>query len=167
DIDANGIVHVHAKDLGTGKEQSIQVRPSSGLNEKEIEKMVKDAEAHMEEDKKKSGVIHARNTADSLIYTAEKSLKEHGDKVEEGTRESIRQAIEKAKKALSSDSVDEINKAIDELNQATYKLSEAMYKGAKPGASSTGSEAESDSASKKEKEKSDDEVIDADYKEVK
>lgn len=170
DIDANGIVHVHAKDLGTGKEQSIQVRPSSGLNEKEIEKMVKDAEAHMEEDKKKSGLIHARNTADSLIYTAEKSLKEHGDKVEEGTRESIRQAIEKARKALSSDSVDEINQAIDELNQATYKLSEAMYKGAKPGASSTGSEAESDRTSKKEKgkkEKSDDEVIDADYKEVK
>lgn len=172
DIDANGIVHVHAKDLGTGKEQSVQVRPSSGLSEKEIEKMVKDAEVHAEEDKKKTELVHARNAADTLIYTAEKSLKEHGDKVDAGQREAIHQAIEKAKKTLSDNSAEEINKAVDELNQATYKLSEAMYKEAKtahPHEGGGGPESASEEPSQKDKKKKgdDEEVIDADYKEVK
>ncbi len=94
DIDANGIVHVSAKDLGTGKEQSIRITASSGLSEEEIEKMVKDAEAHAAEDKKKREVIEARNQADRLVYTTEKSVKEHGDKVDEATRKGIEEALE-------------------------------------------------------------------------
>ncbi|HBQ21749.1 MAG: molecular chaperone DnaK [Deltaproteobacteria bacterium GWA2_38_16] len=173
DIDANGIVHVHAKDLGTGKEQSVQVRSSSGLSDSEIQKMVKDAESHAEEDKKKSELIHARNAADNLVYTAEKSLKEHGDKVDEATRKAIQEAIDKVKKTLSSSDVEEINKGVEELNQATYKLSEHIYKEAQQKAksqtSSTSSETSSESPSedKTEKKKKEDDVIDADYKEVK
>ncbi len=171
DIDANGIVHVHAKDLGTGKEQSVQVRASSGLSDAEIQKMVKDAESHSEEDKKKSELIHARNAADSVIYAAEKSLKEHGDKVDEATRKSIQEAIDKAKKTLTSDSAEEINKAIEELNQASYKLSEHIYKEAQQKAqshSSASGPSESDQKKGKEEDKGkNDDVIDADYKEVK
>ncbi len=174
DIDANGIVHVHAKDLGTGKEQSVQVRSSSGLNEKEIQQMVKDAESHSEEDKKKTEIIHARNTADTLVYTAEKSLKEYGDKVDEATRKSIQDAIEKVKKSMSSDSAADIQKAMDELNQASYKLSEQIYKeasqkGSKPASPSSDDEAHSKKGGggKKDSGGSEDEVIDADYKEVK
>jgi len=119
DIDANGIVHVSAKDLGTGKEQKVQVRASSGLSEAEIDKMVKDAETHKEEDKKKTEVIHARNAADSLVYTAEKSLKDHGDKVDDATKKAIKDDIEKVKKAMAADKLEDINKAMDELNKST------------------------------------------------
>ena len=175
DIDANGIVHVAAKDLGTGKEQKVEVRPSSGLSETEIEKMVKDGEAHKEEDKKKAEIIHARNAADSLVYTAEKSLKEHGDKVDEATRKSIQEDIEKVKKVMKSDQVADINREMDALNQATHKLSEAIYKEAQKGAAQEESpkadqanaKQEAKTASKKKKGDGDDDVIDADYKEVK
>ena len=174
DIDANGIVHVHAKDLGTGKEQSVQVRPSSGLADAEIQKMVKDAESHAEEDKKKSELIHARNAVDNVIYTTEKSLKEHGEKVDEATQKSIQDAIDKAKKTLTSDSAEEINKSIEELTQASYKLSEHIYKEAQQKAQSHSSASSGPSESDKKKTKEgeekkgkDDDVIDADYKEVK
>ena len=174
DIDANGIVHVHAKDLGTGKEQSVQVRPSSGLSDEEIQKMVKDAESHSEEDKKKSELIHARNSADNVIYTSEKSLKEHGEKVDEATRKGIQDAIDKAKKTLTSDDVSEINKAIEELTQASYKLSEHIYKEAQQKAQSQSSASGPSESDKKKTEDGgkenkgkDDDVIDADYKEVK
>jgi molecular chaperone DnaK len=128
DIDANGIVHVSAKDLGTGKEQSIKIQTSSGLSDEEIEKMVKDAEAHSEEDAEKETLIKARNEADQLVYTTEKTLSEHGDKVSEEEKKNIQGKIDALKEALKSDSTETINQAKDELVQASHKLAEEMYK---------------------------------------
>jgi molecular chaperone DnaK len=128
DIDANGIVHVSAKDLGTGKEQSIRIQTSSGLSEDEIEKMVKDAEAHAEEDRKKEELVKARNEADQLVYTSEKTLKEYGDKVSEDERKLIAEKIEKLRAVLNSETVEPINQAKEELLQASHKLAEEMYR---------------------------------------
>ncbi|MCD6093673.1 MAG: molecular chaperone DnaK [Candidatus Omnitrophica bacterium] len=128
DIDANGIMHVSAKDLGTGKEQKIRIESSSGLSKEEIERMKKEAEAHAAEDEKKKGLIEARNRLDSLIYTSEKSLKEAGDKVSPPDKEKIETAIKKAREALKSDDIDKINKATEELTQASHKLAEELYK---------------------------------------
>jgi molecular chaperone DnaK len=135
-IDANGILNVSAKDSGTGKEQSIRITPSSGLSEDEIKRMQKDAELHAEDDKKKKTLIEARNHADSLAYSSEKSLKEYGDKVDEPTRKTIGEKIEELKKVLSGENVEAILKASEELSQASMKLGEAAYKGKgeKPGA---------------------------------
>ena len=169
DIDANGIVHVHAKDKGTGKEQSVEVRASSGLSDTEIQKMVKDAEAHADEDKKKSTLVQARNMADNMIYTTEKSLKEHGDKVDEATKKDIEVALTKTKNALSKESADELNSAIEELNKTSHKLSEAIYK-ASAQKEEAGQKAQTSSKEESEDNKKkgkDDDVIDADYKEVK
>ncbi len=130
DIDANGIVHVSAKDLGTGKEQSIKIQSSSGLSDNEIDKMVKDAESHADEDKKKEELIKARNEGDQLVYSTEKTLKEHGDKVSEDEKKNISDKIEALKNALTSDSAEAINKAKEELTQASHKLAEEMYKAA-------------------------------------
>jgi len=128
DIDANGIVHVSAKDLGTGKEQSIKIQASSGLSEAEIQKKVKDAEAHAEEDKKKKSLVEARNKADQLIYTTEKTLKEYGDKISADEKKNIEEKMEKVRQAMKGESADEINKSIDELMQASHKIAEQMYK---------------------------------------
>jgi molecular chaperone DnaK len=128
DIDANGILHVSAKDLGTGKEQSIRITASSGLNEAEIEKMVKDAEAHAAEDHKKRELVEVRNQADGLAYTTEKSLKEHGDKVDEATRNTIQQALDELKKVMEGDNAEEIKQKTEALATASHKLAEAMYK---------------------------------------
>nr|MBN2277723.1 molecular chaperone DnaK [candidate division Zixibacteria bacterium] len=128
DIDANGIVHVSAKDLGTGKEQSIRIQSSSGLSEQEIDKMVKDAELHAEDDKTKEAIIKARNEADQLIYTTEKSLKDYGDKISEQEKKTINEKIEKLKGLLTSDSAENINQAKEELMQASHKLAEEIYK---------------------------------------
>jgi len=119
DIDANGIVHVSAKDLATGKEQSIN---------QEIEKMVKDAEAHAEEDKAKDELIKARNEADQLVYSTEKTLKEYGDKVSDEERKNIEEKLEKLKGVLGSTTAAPINEAKEELMQASHKLAEEMYK---------------------------------------
>ncbi len=127
DIDANGILHVSAKDLGTGKEQSIRITASSGLSEAEIQNMVKDAEAHAAEDKKKRELIEARNQADSLVYTTEKSLKEHGDKVDAATRSNIEQAAGELKKAMEDADAEVIRKKTEALAEASHKLAEAMY----------------------------------------
>jgi molecular chaperone DnaK len=127
DIDANGILHVSAKDLGTGKEQSIQITASSGLTEAEIEKMVKDADAHAGEDKQKRELIEARNQADSLVYTTEKSLGEHGDKIDEETKGKISSGLEDLKKAMEGDDAEDIQKKTEALAQASHKLAEAMY----------------------------------------
>jgi molecular chaperone DnaK len=127
DIDANGIVHVNAKDLGTGKEQSIRITASSGLSEQEIKQMVKDAEAHAEEDKRKRERIEARNHLDSLIYSTEKSLKDHRSDVDDATARNIEEALEKAKKVMESEDADVIKSATEELTQASHKLAEAMY----------------------------------------
>ena len=135
DIDANGILHVSAKDLGTGKEQSIRITASSGLSEEEIQKMVKDAESHAAEDKKKRELIEARNQADGLVYTTEKSLNEHGEKVDEATRGAIRSALEEVKKVMEGSDAEEIRKKTEALAQASHKLAEAMYQqaGSAPG----------------------------------
>jgi molecular chaperone DnaK len=173
DIDANGILHVSAKDLGTGKEQSIQIKSSSGLSEAEVEKMQKEAELHAEEDKKNREVVDVLNQADQTIYSTENTLKEHGDKVDEAEKNNINQALEKLKKAKEGKNVDEIKKAIDELQEASHKLSQAMYEtAAKEQQAAAGAEAKTEESpagekpsdekdSKKSKEG--DDVIDADY----
>lgn len=143
DIDANGIVHVSAKDLGTGKEQSIQIQSSSGLDESEIEKMVKDAEMHAEEDKKERERIDARNTADSLVYQTEKALKDYGDKVSASDKAAVESALADLKQVLAnqSSSVDEIKSKTEALQNASYKLAEEMYKNANPQGQQGGPEA--------------------------
>ena len=166
DIDANGIVHVSAKDLGTGKEQSIRITASSGLSKDEIEKMVKDAESHAAEDKKKREAIEARNQADSMIYSTEKSLKDVGDKVDAVDKGTIENKIADLKKVMDSDDAEVIKKATDELAQAAHKLAEAMYAQAQQtgGPEAAGEEASQQEAGAKPK---DDKVVDADFEEVK
>ena len=168
DIDANGIVHVSAKDMGTGKEQSIKITSSSGLSEEEINKLVKEAESHSEEDKKKKDLIEARNQADSMIYSVEKNLKEFGDKVGAGEKTKIEEAIAKVKTAIEGDDVDAIKVSQEELTQASHKLAEAMY--AKTATEQAGSEAGTsapEEEGKGESEKKEDDVVDADFEEVK
>jgi molecular chaperone DnaK len=165
DIDANGILHVSAKDLGTGKEQSIQIKSSSGLSEDEVKKMQSEAEAHAEEDKKKRELVDVLNQADQVIYSTENTLKEHGDKVSEADKESINQALEKLKKAKDGKNVDEIKKAIDELQEASHKLAQAMYEAtAKSQQQAEGKGTEEKPSEKESKKgKGEEEVIDADY----
>ena len=165
DIDANGIVHVSAKDLGTGKEQSIRITASSGLSKEEIDKMVRDAEAHAAEDKKKREVIEARNHADSLAYQTEKSLKEYGDKVDAAEKQKIEEKLAALKKTLEGNDADAIKKASDELMQASHKLAEAVYAQAQqaqqPGEEPGAHQAPGEGSPKGEK------VVDADFEEVK
>ncbi|KAF0220904.1 MAG: molecular chaperone [Geobacteraceae bacterium] len=162
DIDANGIVHVSAKDLGTGKEQSIRITASSGLAKEEIDKMVRDAEAHADEDKKKRELIEARNQADSLIYSTEKSLNEFGDKIDATEKKKIEDASAALKKAMEGSDLDTIKKASDELAQASHKLAEAVYAKAQAGdgVGATG-EAAKEEGGKGEK------VVEAEFEEVK
>jgi len=128
DIDANGIVHVSAKDLGTGKEQKIKIESSSGLSDSEIDKMVKDAEANSEADKAKKELIQTRNEADQAVYQIEKMLKEHGDKASDDDKKKIEAAVEKVKASLSSENLQTIKDALEELNQASHALAAEMYK---------------------------------------
>ncbi len=139
DIDANGIVHVSAKDLGTGREQSIKITASSGLSEEEIKQMVKDAEAHADEDKKRKELAEARNECDTLIYSVEKSLTDFGDKVSEGERADITAAIEEAKKVKDADDIAAIKAGMQKLSTVSHKLAEEIYK--KTAASQPGAEA--------------------------
>ncbi|MGB5107596.1 MAG: molecular chaperone DnaK [Candidatus Zixiibacteriota bacterium] len=127
DIDANGIVHVSAKDLGTGKEQKIKIESSSGLSEAEIQKMVRDGEANVEADKKKRELIEVRNKADQIIYSTEKTLKDYGDKVSDDERQAIVDAKEKLEAAIKTDSVEIINQKIDDLMTASQKIAEKIY----------------------------------------
>ena len=159
DIDANGILNVGAKDLGTGKEQSIRITASSGLSQEEIDKMVKDAEQHASEDHKKRELIEARNQADGLVYTTEKSLKEHADKVDEETKKNIETALEDLKKAIEGDDSAEIKSKTEVLATASHKLAEAMYQKAQ-------SEAEADSGAAAGDESQKDDVVDAEFEEV-
>jgi molecular chaperone DnaK len=127
DIDANGIVHVSAKDLGTGKEQSIRITASSGLSKEEIDKLVREAESHAEEDRKRKDLIEARNQADSLAYSIEKNVKEFGDKVGPAEKAGIEEAIAKLRKVMEGDDLAAIQSAQEELTQVSHKLAEAMY----------------------------------------
>ncbi len=133
DIDANGIVHVSAKDLGTGKEQKIRIEVSSGLSDNEIDKMVKDAEEHSTEDEARREEIELRNQADSLMYTTEKTMKEHGDALDSGERSDIESAIETLKATLKDGDAEAIKRDMDALQTASYKLAEKMYAGAQAG----------------------------------
>ena len=173
DIDANGIVHVNAKDLGTGKEQSIQITASSGLSEAEIQEMVQDAESHAEEDQKKKARIEAHNQLDALVYSTEKSLAEHKDATDAETVGNIEAALEKAKKALEGDETEAMQAATEELTQASHKLAEAMYaKAAKEQAEAQGAQAPpgegpTGPGAGGAQPKGKDDVVDADFEEVK
>ena len=170
DIDANGIVHVNAKDLGTGKEQSIKITASSGLSEAEIQKLVRDAEAHAEEDKRRKELIEARNHADSLVYSVEKNVKEFGDKVDAAEKTKIEEAITKTKKALEGDDIEAIKKAQDELMTVSHKLAEAMYAktaGGQGGPGADGGAQQQAGDQQQASGKKNDDVVDADFEEVK
>ena len=155
DIDANGIVHVSAKDLGTGKEQSVRIESSSGLSESEIERMVKEAEANAEADKKEREKVDVRNEADSMVYATEKTLKELGDKVSGADKQKIDDALAALKQALTGDNVEDIKAKTEALKQASYKIAEEVYKqqaaqgaqgGAAQGSANTGSAGSADSS---------------------
>ncbi len=177
DLDANGILHVSAKDMGTGKEQSIRITASSGLSEEEIERMKKDAELHAEEDKKRKELVEAKNNGDSMIHMTQKSLTELGDKVDAETKANVEREIEGLKKALEGDDIDAIKNATEKLTQASHKLAELMYAQASqqggaeggpqggaaggPGAGAAGGAAGSAGGG------DDDDVVDADFEEVK
>jgi molecular chaperone DnaK len=160
DIDANGIVNVSAKDKGTGKEQQIRIQASGGLSDSDIEKMVKDAEAHAEDDKKRKAQVEAKNHAEALVHATEKTLAEHGSKVGEAERRAIENAIADLKEALKGNDADAITAKANTLAQASMKLGEAMYKqaeqqpGAGPDAGAAGGEAPKD------------DVVDAEFTEV-
>ncbi|KPJ98820.1 MAG: molecular chaperone DnaK [Nitrospira bacterium SG8_35_4] len=165
DIDANGILHVSAKDKGTGKEQSIRITASSGLSEEEINKMTKDADAHAVEDKKKRQLAEAKNEADTLVYTVEKSLKDYGDKITDDEKQKINTALEKCRnlKDTTTDP-DELKKAIEELTTASHKIAEEMYKAGAAGdqgAQQTGEAPESD-----ESEKDKEDVVEAEFEDA-
>lgn len=165
DIDANGIFNVAAKDLGTGKEQSIKIESSSGLSEQEIDKMVKDAETHAAEDKKSKDLAEARNKADSSVYQVEKSLKDFGDKLSEDEKKKINEAIQKVKSVQNSSDPAEIDKAVEELMQASHKMAEHMYKqqDQQAGAGPSGEGAAGETP---KEEKRDDGAVDADFEVV-
>ena len=179
DLDANGILHVSAKDMGTGKEQSIQITASSGLSEEEIENMKKDAELHADEDKKRKELVEAKNNGDSMIHMTEKTLTELGDKVDAETKGNVEKEIENLKKALETDDVETIKKATETLTQASHKLAELMYAQASQdqggaagaagagaaGAAGAGAAGTEGAANKGGKD--DDDVVDADFEEVK
>jgi len=169
DIDANGIVHVSAKDLGTGKEQSIKITASSGLTEEEIQKLMREAEQHAEEDKRRKELIEARNQADSMIYSVEKNIKEFGDKIDASEKSRIEDTINKTKKAMEGDDIQAIKKAQDELMSASHKLAEAMYAktAGGPGGPSGGEGAQQQTGAEQTSRKKDDDVVDADFEEVK
>jgi molecular chaperone DnaK len=166
DIDANGIVNVSAKDLGTGKEQSIRITASSGLSEEEIQQAVKDAELHAEEDKKKRELVEARNNADSLVYQTEKTLKDMGDKIDAATTQNVEEHIQKVKTAMEGTDTDAIKRAVEELMQASHTLAETMYKQASEAGAGgesqqqPGGEAASGGAGDEE------EVVEAEFEEV-
>lgn len=159
DIDANGILHVSAKDLGTGKEQSIRITASSGLTEEEIKRMMREAEAHAEEDRRKKQLAEARNEADNLIYSVEKSLREYGDKLTESERKDIESALERCRKIKDTSSdISEIRTAIDNLTRASHKIAEHIYR-------ATGAQARP-STSETEKKGPEEEVVEAEFEEV-
>ena len=158
DIDANGIVHVSAKDLGTGKEQSIQIKASGGLNEEDIKRMVRDSEEHREDDQRKHELITARNNLDALVYQTEKSLREHGAKFDEGLKKEVEEAVKVAKEVINKDDINALRTATDHLTQVNSRLAEKIYQhtsqqagGGESGGASKGGE---------------DDVVDAEYKKV-
>ena len=166
DLDANGILHVSAKDLGTGKEQSIRITASSGLTEEEIKRMTKDAEIHAEDDRKRKELVESRNHADAMVHASEKSLKELGDKVDAATKASVEKEIANVKQVMTSDDSAAIKAAVDALTTASHKLAELMYAQAAKQNPDGGPES-GGAAGGAGKKKNDDDVVDADFEEVK
>jgi molecular chaperone DnaK len=164
DIDANGIVNVSAKDLGTGKEQSIRITASSGLSEEEIEQAVKEAEMHADDDKKKRELVEAKNNADSLIYQTEKTLREMGDKVDGATKQNIEEHVQKLKSAMEGDDAEAIKRDSEELMQASHKVAEAMYQQASQAGAGQAQQQPGETASGAAG--SDEEVVEAEFEEV-
>jgi molecular chaperone DnaK len=163
DIDANGIVHVTAKDLGTGKEQKIRIESSSGLTEDEINRMVRDAEQHAEEDKRHKESAEVRNQADSLVYSTEKTLSEHGDNISESERTTIREKIDALKSAMEKNDLEGMRSGMEALQQAAQPLAQKLYEqqGKQQGAGTAGGGSQSAGTSG-----SSDDVEDADYEVV-
>ena len=168
DIDANGIVHVSAKDMATQKEQSIKITASSGLSKEEVDQLVKDAEAHSEEDKKRRETVEIRNQADSLIYGTEKNLQEHGDKIPEEEKTNIQEAIDGMKKAMEGDDVEAMKAAMQTLTTASHKLAEEMYKktSADGAAGSTTGDGAGPNGEATNGKGEDEKVVDAEFEEV-
>jgi molecular chaperone DnaK len=164
DIDANGIVHVSAKDKATGKEQSIRIESSSGLSKEEIEKMKADAKSHESEDKRKKELIEAKNQLDNLIYATEKAVKEYGEKVSEDEKKKVTEAVEEARKKLSSEDAAEIKKAQEKLQKASHKLSEEMYKEAQAKTQAEAGGQDASAGARPDESKKEEDVVDADYK---
>lgn len=169
DIDANGIVKVSAKDLATNKEQSISITASSGMSKEEIDQAVKDAEMHAEEDKKKKDLVEARNHADSLIYSSEKSIKDLGDKIDAETKSTVESAIVDLRKAMEGEDVEEIKRLSESLTQSSHKLAEAIYQQQtaqnEQAAGDAGGGEQSGAGGGSQSQ--DDDVVDADFEEVK
>ena len=163
DIDANGIVNVSAKDKGTGKEQKIQIQASGGLSEDEINKMVKEAEANKDADKKKREAVDARNQADTLLHSTEKNLKEHGGKVSDAEKKAIETAAANLRNSLKGTDLEDIKKKTQDLVQSSMKLGEAVYKSQQKDAKPEASKGDT----KKNEGNKDDNVVDADFEEVK
>ena len=166
DIDANGIVHVSAKDLGTGKEQKIRIESSSGLSEEEINRMVQDAEKHAEEDKKKKEEVEAKNNADHMIYQTEKLLKESGDKLQPSDKSEIESKVSALKSAIDSNNTDNIKRATEELQSAWSKASESLYKQGQQAGGETGQQSQANETNNEDSGRKDDSVVDADYEVV-
>ena len=162
DIDANGIVNVSAKDKATNKEQAIRIQASGGLSDADIEKMVKDAEANAEADKKKKEVVEAKNQAEALVHSTEKTLKEHGDKISSSEKEAIEKEINALKTALEADDLSVIKEKTESLMQASMKLGEAMYK-----AQAEAAQGATQGADAGAEQPKDEKVVDADFEEVK
>ena len=168
DIDANGIVHVSAKDLGTGKEQKITIQSDSGMSKEDIDRMVNEAKAHEAEDKKQKEAIDAKNNADNLVYQAEKTIKELGDKADAGKVSEVKAACEKVKETIKSNDTEAIKKATEELQKPLYELSAAAYQQAQAAGAQQGAQAGAENAQgAQQQKKDDDDVVDADYTEVK
>jgi molecular chaperone DnaK len=168
DIDANGIVQVSAKDKATGKEQQIRIQASGGLSDADIDRMVKDAGAHAEEDKRRRELVEAKNNADALIHTTERTLKESGDKVPQADREAVEQAIQALKDTLGSDDAGQIKSKTEALAQASMKVGEALYKAQQAEQAGAGDDGGTSSGGTSHGGPSggSDKVVDADFEEV-
>ena len=168
DIDANGILHVSAKDLGTGREQSIRITASSGLGEEEIKKMMRDAESHGDEDKRKKHIAEARNEADTLVYTVEKSIRDYGDKLSESEKKEIENSLENCKKTKdTSNDISEIKTAIEDLTRKSHKLAEHIYSAAGAGTAGAGAGTGASATQEREGAKGPEgEVVEAEFEDV-
>jgi molecular chaperone DnaK len=167
DIDANGILHVGAKDKGTGKENKITIKANSGLTEEEIQQMVKDAELHAADDKKKVELAQARNQGEAMVHSVKKSLAEHGDKLDGGEKEAIETALKEAEEALQGEDKAEIDNKTETLMSASQKLGEKVYAASQAEAAAAGASAEAGAADNSGSAAADDDIVDAEVKEVK